>query len=607
MKFSWKRTNSPLRLCWIPFALLCGCNQSTSNQSTSNQSTSNQTTSNQVAHSKTAPITATATSVNEPPPKASPSTPALHDSAVDADQRIILTDYSSESQLDFKHEYDGHGEKYIIEALGGGIASFDYDGDGLLDIFFLNGASLGNQRGESHPDALYRNLGNFKFANVTNFSGTDDRNFSTGVAVADYNNDGFPDIFVNNFGPDRLYCNNGDGTFSDVTETAQVSRMELGAGACFVDVDGDSLLDLYVANYVKSPIEKNVKRTTDGNARYPGPLDFEPERDYLFHNEGDGCFVDISSASGIADIATTSMGIIATDFDSDGDSDIVVVNDLDRNLLWENDGKGKFTEVGIQRGIAFSFDGRRNGNMGVDAADFDNNGSIDLYTTTFSNEFPVLYRNDGAGSFSDVTLATGAGGKMKPHANWGTSFFDIENDGDKDLFVANGHVDPNVQLWAFNTAWKVANVILLNVGGKFKDVSATAGSGLLPVESSRGNIADDLDNDGDIDLVVLNSLTTSTVIKNDTITSNHWLQIQLHGRTACRDGTATKVQVFLDNKTLTDEVHSGRGYQSSYGQRLSFGLGKTSVVPKIKIQWPDGNVEVFTAVPANQLLTIVQK
>lgn len=591
MRLLCNRTNIWFRLGWIPVVMMCGCDQSMSDPSVPKQ----------------APTATTTPAISPHSTNTVPSTPPLPDPVVDIKTRIMLTDYSSESQLDFKHHYDGHGEKYIVEALGGGIASIDFDGDGLLDIYFLNGASLGTQVGESPPNALYRNLGNFKFANVTDFSGTDDRNFSTGVAVADYNNDGFPDIFVNNLGPDRLYCNNGDGTFTDVTETAQVSRTELGAGACFVDVDGDSLLDLYVANYVKSPIEKNVKRTTDGNARYPGPLDFEPERDFLFHNEGDGSFVDISSPSGIADIATTSMGIIATDFDSDGDSDIVVVNDLDRNLLWENDGKGKFTEVGIQRGIAFSFDGRRNGNMGIDAADYDNNGSMDLYTTTFSNEFPVLYRNDGAGSFSDVTLATGAGGKMKPHANWGTSFLDIENDGDKDLFVANGHVDPNVQLWAYNTAWKVANVLLLNVDGKFKDVSATAGSGLLPVESSRGNIADDLDNDGDIDLVVHNSLTIATAIKNDTLTSNQWLQIQLHGRTACRDATGTKVQVFLDDKTLTDEVHSGRGYQSSYGQRLSFGLGPTSVVPKIKVQWSDGKEEVFTAIPANKLLTIVQK
>ncbi len=530
----------------------------------------------------------------------------------DIDPRIVLADYSSDSQLDFKHHYDGHGEKYIIEALGGGIASMDYDGDGLLDIYFLNGASLrsgspSDTFAESFPNALYRNVGGFRFQSVTDFSGTDDRNFSTGVAVADYNNDGFPDIFVNNSGPDRLYCNNGDGTFSDATAVANVSKGELGAGACFVDVDGDALLDLYVANYVKAPIEKNVKRTTDGNARYPGPLDFEPERDYLFRNQGDGSFVDISAASGVADLATTSMGVVATDIDNDGDSDIVVVNDLDRNLLWENDGKGKFTEVGIQRGIAFSFDGRRNGNMGIDAADFDNNGSIDLYTTTFSNEFPVLYRNDGTGSFVDATLATGAGGKMKPHANWGTSFMDVENDGDKDLFIANGHVDPNVQRWAFNTAWKVANSFLLNENGKFQDISASAGSGLLPVESSRGNIADDLDNDGDIDLVVMNSLTTPTVIKNNTPTSNHWLQIQLHGRSACRDATATRVEVMLDGKTLVDEVHSGRGYQSSYGQRLSFGLGKTTIVPKIKVKWSDGKEEIFTNLNADQLLRIVQE
>jgi len=520
---------------------------------------------------------------------------------------IVLTDYSAESKMDFTHQYDGHGQKYILEALASGMATIDFDADGLMDVYFLNGASIGPQMAEMLPNTLYRNLGDFQFARVSELSGTDDRNFSTGVAVADYDNDGFSDIFVNNYGPDRLFRNNGDGTFSDLTETAKVSRMELGAGACFFDADGDGLLDLYSSNYVKYPVEKNVKRTTDGNTIYPGPLDFEPENDFYFHNEGDGTFTDLTRESGIAEIRTTSMGTVATDYDNDGDIDMVIVNDLDRNVLLENDGTGKFIDVGIQRGIAFSFDGRRNGNMGVDCADYDNNGSMDLYTTTFSNEFPVLYKNDGAGNFSDVTLATGAGGRMKQHANWGTSFLDIENDGDKDLFIANGHVDPNVNLWAFNTSWKVANSVLLNEAGKFKDISTTVGSGLLPVESSRGNVAEDLDNDGDIDMVVLNSLTTPTVIKNDTVTPNHWLQIRLIGRTACRDATGTRVQVFLDAMTLTDEVHSGRGYQSSYGQRLSFGLGTATVVPKIKIRWSNGKQEELTDVSANQLLILVQK
>ncbi len=577
-----------VRFTWVFVACTLGCNPTTPQLSKPE-------------------IKAPASSATQPSPDLTTPRDAFGPLALNSDVQIVLTDYSAESQLDFQHHYDGHGEKYIIEALGSGIATIDYDGDGMLDIYFLNGASIGDNTAMSFPNAMYRNLGNFQFANRTDFTGTDDRNFSTGVAVADYDNDGFSDIFVNNLGPDRLYRNNGDGTFSDLTATANVSRMELGAGVCFLDADRDGLLDLYVANYVKSPIEKNVKRTTDGNARYPGPLDFEPERDFFFHNEGDGTFTDVSSASGISELSTTSMGTIALDYDNDGDSDIVVVNDLDRNLLWENDGTGKFTEVGIQRGIAFSFDGRRNGNMGVESADYDNNGSLDLYTTTFSNELPVLYRNDGAGNFSDVTLATGAGGRMKPHANWGASFLDVENDGDQDLFIANGHVDPNVHLWAFNTSWKVANTFLLQVAGKFKDISTSAGSGLLPVESSRGNIADDLDNDGDIDLVVLNSLTTPTTIKNDTVSPNNWLEIRLVGRSACRDATGSRVQIVLDDKVLTDEVHSGRGYQSSYGQRLSFGLGKATVVPKIKIRWSDGNAEELTSMSVNQLLTIIQK
>ena len=336
MNFDWTYQGILVRIALGVVCFGSGCSQTTNNNSVPSVNASSNST-------KTLPTT--------PVPAAK----------TESEVRILLTDFSTESGLDFKHQYDGLGEKYILEALASGIATIDYDADGLMDVYFLNGASIGTKMTELLPNALYRNLGGFKFARVTEASGTDDRNFSTGVAVADYDNDGFSDIFVNNYGPDRLYRNNGDGTFSDLTDTAKVSRMELGAGACFFDADGDGLLDLYASNYVKSPVEKNVKRTTDGNTIYPGPLDFEPENDFFFHNEGDGTFTDVSRESGISEIRTTSMGTVATDYDNDGDIDMVIVNDLDRNLLLDNDGTGKFTEVGIQRGIAFSFDGRRNG------------------------------------------------------------------------------------------------------------------------------------------------------------------------------------------------------------------------------------------------------
>jgi hypothetical protein len=429
-----------------------------------------------------------------------------------------------------------------------------------------------------------------------------------GVAVADYDSDGFPDIFVTNFGPSALLRNNGDGTYVDVSATAGVAAYDqLGAGACFLDADRDGHLDLFVGNYVQSPVEKNIQRTTEGFPSYPGPLDFKTDADVLFHNNGDGSFSDRSADSGIAKHSSTSMGCVAADFDDDGDSDIFVVNDVDRNFLFENDGTGTFVEVGIQRGVAFSQDGKRNGNMGVDCADFDGDGALDFFTTTFSNELPVLYRNDGFGNFADVTVEFGAGVNLLPHANWGASFFDVENDGDQDLVIANGHTDPNVSRWAYTTAWKVANTMLLNGGdGHFKDISKHCGSGFSPVESSRGVVTEDFDADGDVDMIFLNALARPTVIRNDSNPMQHWLQVDLRGKSSSRDGTGTRVTVEVAGKKIVKEVHSGRGYQSSFGQRLHFGLGDSKSASALHIRWPNGESQVVVDVPGDQILTVVQ-
>lgn len=526
-----------------------------------------------------------------------------------AEHGIVLTDITNQSGIDFRHSYDGHGELYIVEAVAGGLATLDYDGDGRIDICFPNGASIPLEAGQPTSDALYRNLGQMRFQDVTLASRSGDLRFSMGAGVGDFDNDGFPDLFVNNFGPNHLYHNNGDGTFSDVTDTAGIRGGErVGAGACFLDADRDGALDLYVGNYVKDPVEKNIKRTTEGYPTYPGPLDFQGENDFYFHNEGDGRFSDQTDRAGLADIATTTMGVIAADYDDDGDDDIFVANDVDRNLLLNNDGTGRFEEVGIERGVAFSYEGKRNGNMGVACADFDGDGGLDFFTTNFSNELPVLYRNDGSGFFSDATIETNAGAGLLPHANWGVSFFDVENDGDSDLIVANGHTDPNIGHLAYTTRWKVANSLLRNVGGgRFEDISRSCGSGLEPVESSRGLAVEDFDNDGDGDVIVLNALAPVTLMRNDTRPGHNWLQLELRGRTSPRDGTGTKVNVITaDGHRIVDEVHSGSGYQSSYGQRLSFGLGNSTSVSMLIIRWSDGSTQQHENLPANQLLTLVQ-
>lgn len=542
--------------------------------------------------------------------------PKTVDSATDApnlpprsaDQTgIQLTDVTSQSGISFVHHYNGAGNMYIVEPVASGLATLDFDCDGLQDLYFLNGGDIPPGADGAKPNELYRNVGHLKFQHASHACSMLEHGFSIGVVTGDYDNDGFVDIFVNNFGKNQLLRNNGDGTFQDTTDVAGVGAgNQLGAGACLLDADGDGLLDLYVGNYVRSPVAQNVKRTTEGFPSYPGPLDFAGDSDLFYRNNGDGGFSDLSVASGIAELATTSMGVISTDYDSDGDPDIIVVNDVERNLLLENDGQGRFEDVGVLRGIAYSYDAQRNGNMGVDCGDFDNDGSLDLFTTTFSNDLPVLYQQDGQGSFADVTLASGAGEDLVPHANWGTAFLDVDNDGWKDLFIANGHTDPNVDKWAFNTAWKVRNAFFRNLKGRrFQNLSGECGSGLQVKESSRGVVAEDFDGDGDIDLVVLNALAAPTVLKNET-EAGHWLKLSLVGITDARDGTGARVQVTLGEQVLVAEVHSGRSYQSSYGKTLHFGLGQHTQVDSIKVRWLHGQTTTLQNLPANQHLIIRQ-
>jgi enediyne biosynthesis protein E4 len=545
------------------------------------------------------------------PPDAPPHNRFAEPVAVDpqpAIHGIELTDITLRTGITFVHHDGSSGERHLPEAMTGGVALLDYDGDGWIDIYFLNGAPLP----PAGPDptvrnALYRNEGDFRFRDVTEEAGVGHTGFALGVAVADYDNDGHPDLFVNNFGPDVLYRNNGDGTFSDVTPAAGVAGgPDVGAGVCFLDIDGDGLLDLYAANYIQYRCDQNVKRTIDGFPCYPGPLDFEPARDYLFRNTGDGAFADISESSGIAAVAGTGMGVIAADYDNDGDADIFVANDEMGNFLFENDGTGQFQEVAVYRGLAYNRGGQPLGNMGVDCADYDRDGRLDFFTTTFSNELPTLYHNTGR-FFEDCTPFSGAGAGTQPHANWGVGFADFDNNGLVDLFVANGDFDEHVHQWKPATALRVPNVLLKNVGSrKFANISDHCGDGLTARFSSRGLGLDDLDNDGRPDVVVLNWRERPTILCNVSPPERHWLQIRLHGRQSNRDGVGAHVRVTAGGHTQLAEVHSGRGYQSHHGTRLQFGLASSSRVDRIEIRWLGGATQTIENVTADQCLDIVE-
>jgi enediyne biosynthesis protein E4 len=527
-----------------------------------------------------------------------------------ADGTIRLRDVTEEETgIAFVHTDGSSGRRYIVEAMSAGLALFDYDGDGLIDIYFLSGSPLQGAEVDVPPtNALYRNEGGWRFTDVTEQAGVGDAGYGLGVAVGDYDNDGDPDLYVSNFGPNVLYRNNGDGSFSDVTDLAGVGNGSLmGAGASFLDIEGDGDLDLYVGNYIEFRYDLHINRLVDGVPMYPVPRDYDPVPDALFRNDGDGTFTDISVESGVAACAGTSMGMVCADADDDGDTDVFVVNDVAQNFFFVNDGRGHFEEGGGLVGVAYNIRGDENGSMGVDCGDYDNDGRLDFFMTSYQGELPVLYRNIGHGLLEDVTEAAGAGHTVFAHVNWGAGLVDFDNDGDRDIFVANGHTEDNIELRDRSTGYRVRNTLLMNRGdGRFVDVSDTCGDGLSPVCASRGAAFDDLDNDGDVDAVIVNSRQAPTILRNDSREENHWLQVRLQGTRTNRDGVGARVRVVAGDLTQVAEVHGGRGYQSHFGSRLQFGLGQRDCVDRIEVRWIGGESEVFEGCQADKRLTLVE-
>jgi hypothetical protein len=522
---------------------------------------------------------------------------------------IQLVDATEPSGVDFVHRNGTAGRGYLVEAMSGGLALLDYDQDGWTDLFFTNGAPL--RASTASPSdmrhALYRNLGNWRFRDVTVESGLDFRGYGLGVVAADYDSDGNPDLLITTFGTNVLYRNNGDRTFTDATASASVAgTKQVGAGACFLDADRDGRLDLFVASYVDFNYENHVPIQVKGQYLMAGPQHYPYLPDRLFRNLGNGTFEDISQASGIGNIPGPGMGVVAFDYDEDGDVDVFVAQDGTQNLLFQNDGSGKFAEVAVLAGVAGSGDGKYTGNMGVDCADIDGDGRLDLFVTNYQAELPIFFRNLGGGLFEDASRKARIPTTLLPHVNWGTGLVDFDNDGDRDVFIANGHFD-RVELMDDRTSLKVANTLLQNDGqGRFVDVSKSAGNGLSIVESSRGAAFDDLDNDGDIDAVVLNSNARPSLLRNDSKTDHHWLQVQLRGSRTNRDAVGAMLRVQVGNRILVDTVIRGRSYQSHYGERLHFGLGKADQVEGLHVTWPDGLQSALNRKSGDQVLVINQ-
>ena len=502
----------------------------------------------------------------------------------------------------------GTDQSYIVEGMMGGAAFFDYDRDGDVDLYVANGSSFAGFAAGEHPaNQLYRNDSG-RFAEVTVAAGVGDTSWSMGCAVADYDNDGHSDLYVTNFGRNTLYRNLGTGRFADVTTEAGVGDMGWGTGASFGDYDRDGDVDLYVANYVdfsrdyESPIPclwKNVKV-------YCGPVGLLPAADVFYRNNGDGTFSEWTQQAGLAGEKFYGMSALFGDYDNDGWPDLLVADDSTPNLLFRNLRDGRFAEEALMAGVAYSGEGVAQGCMGAAWGDYDNDGLFDLFVTNFADEYNALYRNEGGGFFADVSFVAGIGAAPAELVSWGTGFFDYDNDGDRDLFVANGHTYPQADLPRVNSSYEQANSLFENRDGRLVEVSAAAGPGFSLRRVSRGTSFADYDGDGDIDLFILNLNGPPALLRNDGDHDNHYLLVRTVGTVSNRDGIGARVIISAGGQTQHAEVQSGGSYLSHNDLRLHFGLGQTERVDRLEVRWPSGAVQVLSDIAADQVLTVVE-
>ena len=525
---------------------------------------------------------------------------------------IKFKSVTKEVGIHFKHHDGGSGQLYFIEPLGGGAAFLDYNNDGLQDIYFVNGADLppfpkGQSNGIEPPrNALYRNNGDGTFTDVAMTAGVADTGYGMGCAVGDYNNDGFPDLYVTNFGANAFFRNNGDGTFTDVTTQTGTGDTRWGASCAFVDYDNDGFLDLYMINYVKYAIESDQVCMDKGVRVYCDPRLYEGELDILYHNNGDGTFTDVTEFAGFSEATGRGLAVAWGDYDDDGDMDVYIANDADQNFLYRNNGDGTFTDVSLAAGVGFSEDGEAENGMGADFGDYDNDGYLDLIVTNFQDQTNTLYHNERDGLFSDVSYASKVGTISLPYLAWGVSFCDYDNDGYQDLFVANGHLHENVQAFNPTSFYEQPNLLFLNNrDGTFDEVGDSSGSGLRLEKVSRGFAYSDYDNDGDLDLLVTNLKGSPDLLENRG-GQNTWLTLKLIGTRSNRDAIGARVKVTTGNLTQIREVRSGSSYLSQSDMRLHFGLGKHRQINRIEIHWPSGLQEQLEAIEANQILTLVE-
>lgn len=533
---------------------------------------------------------------------------------------VQFTDITSAAGIDFTHEHSATASKYLVETMGGGVALFDYDNDGRLDIFFTNGARIDDAMPEGRlPDKsdrrfwnrLYRQSEHGAFTDVSveaGLTGMPQNRYGMGVAVGDYDNDGFADLYVTSYGSNTLYRNQGDGTFADVTARAGVAASGWSASAGFFDYDNDGRLDLFVTRYLDWSFQRNryCGEKKPGYRAYCHPDNFDGITNLLFRNNGDGTFTDVSSRAGIAGASGKGLGVSFADYDDDGWMDVYVANDSVQSFLYHNMGGGIFTEVGLLAGVGFNEDGKTFAGMGVDFADYDNDGRPDIFVTDLSNERYMLFRHNGDGSFRDATNASGIGGATLPFSGWSARFFDYDNDGWKDIFVAQGHVMDTIEKTSPNLRYLQPPLLLRNESGHF--VRVVAGEAFKKDRAGRGAAFGDLDSDGDIDVVVSNVGQAAVVLRNDGGNRANWLSILTVGRASNRDGIGCRVKVVsASGASQHFTINTAVGYLSASDKRLIVGLGRDSSARLVEIRWPSGAIQRFENVKARQILVAAEQ